>query len=250
MNRDESFLTHLAVLLAAVSCGGKDNPEQNPAPTSIVLSADSFTVAQTGETLSLTITAPSRPKFTHPDWIFLTDATFRDYRATYGLIVDANNTYESREATVTVRSAGAPDVSFTVRQAGKVVVPDPPQGTNEAWQLAKKLGLGWNMGNHFDAYYNGSWAGEKEGYPDETAWGGVRATQATFNGVKAAKVYGIPCFLWDNGSAGDGQEHHGYMNHGTGDYVGYSKEAVDAMVKAWFTDSPVYTLQTLYESAP
>ena len=512
MNR---YLIQVVALLAVVSCGGKDNPEQDPVPTAIVLSANSFTVAQAGETLSLTITAPSRPKFIHPDWVFLTDATFRDYKATYGLIVDPNNTYESREATVTVQSAGASDVTFKVTQAGKVVVPDPPQGTNEAWQLAGKLGLGWNMGNHFDAYYNGSWAGEKEGYPDEEAWGGVKATQATFNGVKAAgftsvripvswlrmigdapdyqinetwmnrvfevvqyahnaglyviinthhdenhgvdndyqwldiknaavndelnasikakiravwtqiaekfkdcgdwlimesfnelndggwgwsdafvanparqcnilnewnqvfvdavratggenatrwlgvpgyaanpeflryfkmpqdpaskmmvafhcydpyeytigpsqysdwghtgthfpkgeeeikalfsklsadytdrnipvymgefgcsfrkksdtnawryflyyleyvvkaaKVYGIPCFLWDNGSAGDGQEHHAYINHGTGDYVNYSKEAVDSMVKAWFTDSPVYTLQTVYESAP
>ena len=68
--------------------------------------------------------------------------------------------------------------------------------------------------------------------------------------VKAAKVYGIPCFLWDNGAAGEGQEHHGYIDHGTGGYVGKSREAVDAMVKAWFDDSPSYTLQTIYDSAP
>ena len=40
--------------------------------------------------------------------------------------------------------------------------------------------------NHFDAFYNGSWAGEKEGYPDETAWQPNKATQTTFNGVKEA----------------------------------------------------------------
>ena len=509
------YLTLAATLMAVIACGGKDNPEPDPAPTAITLSATSFTVAQAGETLSLTVTAPSRPKFTHPDWVFLSDATFKDYRATYTLIVDPNNTYESREATVTVQSSGAPDASFKVTQAGKAVVPDPAPGTNEAWQLAKKLGLGWNMGNHFDAYYNGSWAGEKEGYPAEEAWGGTKATQATFNGVKAAgftsvripvswlrmigeapdyhiddtwmnrvyevvqfahkaglyviinthhdenhgvdndyqwldiknaavkselnvlikakieavwtqiaekfkdcgdwlimesfnelndggwgwsddfradptrqcnilnewnqvfvdavratggenatrwlgvpgyaanpqflsyltlpmdpasrtmvafhcydpydytigeaqytdwghtgthfpkgeneirdlfsrlsasytaknipiymgefgcsfrkrsdvkawqyflyyleyvvkaaKVYGIPCFLWDNGAAGEGQEHHGYIDHGTGGYVGNSREAVDAMVKAWFDDSPSYTLQTIYDSAP
>ena len=52
--------------------------------------------------------------------------------------------------------------------------------------MARKLGLGWNMGNHFDAFYNGSWAGDKEGYPDETAWQPDKATQTTFDGIKAA----------------------------------------------------------------
>ena len=68
--------------------------------------------------------------------------------------------------------------------------------------------------------------------------------------VKAAKTYGLSCFLWDNGASGDGKEHHGYFNHGTGDYIGNSKEAVDVMVKARFTTDASYTLDSVYKSAP
>jgi endoglucanase len=68
--------------------------------------------------------------------------------------------------------------------------------------------------------------------------------------VKAAKVYGLPAFLWDNGTDGTGQEQHGYINHGTGAYIGNSKEVIDVLVKAMFTDSASYTLQDVYDNAP
>lgn len=42
----------------------------------------------------------------------------------------------------------------------------------EAWQVAKTLGLGWNLGNQLDAYRNG--------IADETCWGNKSATQTTF----------------------------------------------------------------------
>lgn len=69
--------------------------------------------------------------------------------------------------------------------------------------------------------------------------------------VKAAKTYGLPAFLWDNGGEdAAGQEHHGYINHGTGEFYSNGKEPVDAMVKAWFTEDASYTLQSVYDSAP
>lgn len=68
--------------------------------------------------------------------------------------------------------------------------------------------------------------------------------------VKAAHTYGLPAFLWDNGAEGDGQEHHGYINHGTGGYIGNSKEIIDLMVKATADTSESYTLQSVYDSAP
>ena len=68
--------------------------------------------------------------------------------------------------------------------------------------------------------------------------------------VKAARTYGLPCFLWDNGTSGAGQEQHGYINHGPGSYIGNSKEVVDVMKKAWFTKSDSYTLNSVYNSAP
>ncbi len=68
--------------------------------------------------------------------------------------------------------------------------------------------------------------------------------------VKAAKVFGMPCFLWDNGADGTGKEQHGYINHGTGETIGNSKEVIDVMVKARFNTDPTYTLQSVYDSAP
>lgn len=53
-------------------------------------------------------------------------------------------------------------------------------------QLTERLGLGWNMGNHMDAYHNYEGAGALYNMPDETCWGNPKATQATFKGVKAA----------------------------------------------------------------
>ena len=186
------FLMLSATLLAILSCGEKPTPD-NPtpdtpsAPTSISLSKSSFTAAQAGETLSLDITAPARPKLTGlPAWVSLKDGTFKDYKISLGLAVAVNDSYESRTATVTVSATGASDVSFTITQEGKTVVPDPTPGTNRAWQMARKLGLGWNMGNHMDAFYNGTWAGDNFLYPSETCWGSAPATQATFDGVKAA----------------------------------------------------------------
>ena len=63
------------------------------------------------------------------------------------------------------------------RSLGKEVIKDPVLPSNTAVARTLELGLGWNMGNHFDAYANG--------VASETAWQGKSATQATFNGVKA-----------------------------------------------------------------
>ena len=101
-----------AVVSILFSCGKEKmdpTPEPTPAPKAITLSSSSFQVAQAGEKLSLTITAPSRPSFTGlPSWITYVDGTFNAYSMTVGLTVAANETYEERSATVTVASTGRP----------------------------------------------------------------------------------------------------------------------------------------------
>ena len=71
--------------------------------------------------------------------------------------------------------------------------------------------------------------------------------------VKAAKVFGISAFLWDNGNTengvGYGKECHCYINHGTGEYMTNGKEPIEAMIKAWYTIDASYTLQSVYDSA-
>ncbi len=189
----------LAALMLSTFCfcekeKKEPTPQPDPAPTSITLSANSFQVAQTGDNISLTVKAPSRPTFTGiPSWAKFSDGTYNSYSITVGFTVSANETYEERSATVTVASSGASSVTFTIKQAAKekpVDPPTPPSGDNDAWALAKTLGLGWNMGNHFDAYYNWHYIDESGfdwyNYPNEKVWDGELATPDTFKGVKAA----------------------------------------------------------------
>ena len=68
--------------------------------------------------------------------------------------------------------------------------------------------------------------------------------------VKCSKSYGIPCFLWDNGSAGFGSEHHAYIDHGNGSFIGHSEEPVKVMVKAMNSTDKDYTLKSVYDNAP
>ena len=127
-----------AAFLAILACEKTPSSDTSTpeAPTSITLSPTSFTPAQEGGNLSLTITSPARPKVNGlPDWITLTDGTYKDFKITVGLTVAANDTYQAREATMRVTASGASDVTFTVKQEGKTVVPDPTPGTNDSWKM-------------------------------------------------------------------------------------------------------------------
>ena len=69
--------------------------------------------------------------------------------------------------------------------------------------------------------------------------------------AKAARTYGLTAILWDCGGKGvPGPEHHYYFRHDTGEYYPDAKEAIDALIKGWFSDDPNYTLQTVYDNAP
>ena len=69
--------------------------------------------------------------------------------------------------------------------------------------------------------------------------------------AKAARTYCLPATLWDCGGKGvPGPEHHYYFRHDTGEYYKDAKEAVDAVLKGWFTEDPEYTLDSVYNSAP
>ena len=56
--------------------------------------------------------------------------------------------------------------------------PDPGKYSRIAWEVAERLAPGWNLGNQMDAHADGT--------ASETCWGNPAATQATFDGVKAA----------------------------------------------------------------
>lgn len=178
------FLLSL-IIVSTLSCCGK-NPEgqgeDTPvAPTAITADPATITVEQAGGSFSVKLTSPSRPKVSDvPSWITVKDGTFNStaYQMTVTMTVAANETTSERNATLTVSAKDVANIAIAVSQAGKEVIKDPVLPDNSAVARNMELGLGWNMGNHFDAYYNG--------VASETAWGGIPATEATFKGVKAA----------------------------------------------------------------
>ena len=179
------FTLILSISIVVTSCGKNDEKngtEQDPvAPTAITAEPASISAEAGGGSFAVKLTAPSRPKVSGlTDWISIGDGTFngKTFQMTITLKVGSNTEYEERKATLTISATGAPDISLPVSQAAREIVKDPTLPDNDAVKRSFELGLGWNLGNHFDAYSNG--------VADETAWGASKATQATFTGVKAA----------------------------------------------------------------
>ena len=56
---------------------------------------------------------------------------------------------------------------------------------NEAMDFLKKMGVGWNLGNTFDAIKQG-WNANADEMTLETSWCGVRTTEAMFDALKEA----------------------------------------------------------------
>ena len=141
------FVLLLAILGMAAACGEDKQPL---APAAITLSGDVFDVSQAGETITLTVTAPSRPYVTAcPAWI-RTEAVgvYADYQLEISLAVQANHAYESRTETVTVQ-AGSLSRTVTVTQAGREKS-DTSIGESAA-DAVRKMGAGWNLGNSLGA---------------------------------------------------------------------------------------------------
>ena len=66
--------------------------------------------------------------------------------------------------------------------------------------------------------------------------------------TKAAQTYGVPCFIWDNGATGSGEEKHAFFNHANGEFSSLEAEAaITAMVSAYNSDD---TLDDIYDQAP
>lgn len=212
------------VLISTICCCGKNNGNDNDidtptSPGSITLSANTIEAAAAGGSYELTIKAPARPKFELPIWITKKDGTFKDYTITFTLVVAANDKDEAREADITVSATGANDVTLKVTQPAKEVIKDPELPNNSAVARTMELGLGWNMGNHFDAYSNG--------VASETAWGGKPATEATFAGVKAAGFTSVRIPVTWLGHIGDAPDYkldETWLNR-VYEVVGYAEKA-------------------------
>ena len=147
----------------------------------ITLSDTEGSIDGEGGSVTITVTSPKKPTVQSSEsWLVAQLGNYANYSAPVVITAAKNTTGAERKATVTFTSDSY-KATYTLTQA-KYEEPS----MNEAQQLARSLALGWNMGNHFDAYY-GDWAGEDlADMPDETVWGNPLATSATFQGLKAA----------------------------------------------------------------
>ncbi len=157
----------LYVLCALISCA--------PESEAIGLSVDPSSLTFTAEGGEQTFTATASQTLTlvpGEDWATVKKEGQKGNVTAVKVTVSKNPAPEDRSTKVLV-AVGKEKKYVEITQAAR-----PVSGGTLDGPLPAGLGLGWNMGNHFDAY--------NAGVSGETAWGNPRATQATFEKVKEA----------------------------------------------------------------
>lgn len=169
----------LAAAIAMVACGPDDQPQVETIPLGIDVKSLEF-AAEGGEK-TFTATASEQLYLVPGDsWVKASKGTKgSDSKTVVTVTVAANDSEQERSTQLSV-VAGEEKMYVEIKQAGKVVEPEPlpVPDDNAAWKMAARLGIGWNLGNHFDAHNNG--------VSGETFWGNPKATQTTFTKLKAA----------------------------------------------------------------
>ena len=179
----------LSAILMAMSCG-QEEPQKTD---SVKLSVDKTTLefAAEGGEQTFTVTASEQLYLVPGDgWVSVKKGTkSADHKTVVTVTVQKNTVAAVRETRISVvageekmyvevsQEAGDPSTGGGDSGNGDGALV-PENNGNLAWQFAERLGIGWNLGNHFDAHNNG--------VSGETLWGNPKATQATFNKVKAA----------------------------------------------------------------
>lgn len=110
--------------------------------------------------------------------------------------------------------AGADAKSKTAKKQkstkeASVVVSEPKQSIDptSAYTVAESIGLGWNLGNQMDSYYNGA--------ANETCWGNAATTQEAFYKLKEAGISSVRIpvsWLGHFGEAPDFKIEEAWMN--------------------------------------
>ncbi len=221
--------TTLTALLLAISCGGNGTTPETPdvpdAPDALTLTPLEYAAAQAGDKFTIDVTSPARPvAASDQKWVKITDGTYKNYKISYPVEVEANETTSERSASITVKS-GTLSQTVTVTQPGKEVpvtedfLAEIPRGSGLPWQMADRLGLGLNIGNQLDAHING--------VADETSWGNQKATMQTFTSLKAKGLTSVRIPVTWMGHIGDAPDYKiedAWMER-VAEVVGYAREA-------------------------
>ena len=173
----KNLLYIFTALLFSISCG--PDTSRN---TDVRLSVDTQVLEFTAEGGERTFNATaSKTLELHPEdqWVSVKKIAKVGNVTTIKVTADTNPYAVERSTRLSV-TAGVESNSLAIFQSasepetGDVVVPEG----DLASKLPEFMGIGWNLGNHFDAFNNG--------VAGETAWGNPLATQMTFHKIKAA----------------------------------------------------------------
>ena len=165
---------------------GPDDPQTETVRLSVDKTSLEFTAE--GGDQTFTVTA-SEQLYIVPgeNWLKSRKGTMSsDYKTVVTITAEANTVTEARQTRISV-VAGEEKYYVDVTQAAAEKT-EPGPGTDGpvepvndgslAWKYAERLGIGWNLGNQFDAHANG--------VSGETIWGNPKVTPKTFTKVKAA----------------------------------------------------------------
>lgn len=200
-------------MLLAMSCG-PESPEQQE---NVILSVDKNTLDFNTDGGEKTITVTSSGQFSvvpGEKWLTAKKGARSGDKTVVTVTATKNYALEARQTKITITSG---DQKRYVEVSQKSATEAPTGDITKDY--AARLGIGWNLGNHFDAYNNG--------VSGETAWGNPKATQATMNKVKAAgfSTVRIPVtWLGHIGAAPDYKIDEKWLNR-VAEVVGYAEAA-------------------------
>lgn len=184
MSRILSFLAFAVCLMSCSDVNASQNPD---AKLSVYPETLSFPVD--GGTQTISIAATEKPGVvSSASWCFTLMGAYKEGKVVVEVKVAANTSDEERSTELRVTCADLvknikvlQDKKETSSQPGTTppaeepeVIPDFPSG--DPADQAASIGLGWNLGNHMDAYSNG--------VSGETFWGNPAATQETFTKLR------------------------------------------------------------------
>ena len=200
-------------MLLAMSCG-PESPEQQE---NVILSVDKTTLDFNTDGGEKTFTVTASGQFSvvpGEKWLTAKKGTKSGDKTVVTVTATKNYALEARQTKITITSG---DQNRYVEVSQKSATEAPSGDITKDY--AARLGIGWNLGNHFDAYNNG--------VSGETAWGNPKATQATMNKVKAAgfSTVRIPVtWLGHIGAAPDYKIDEKWLNR-VAEVVGYAEAA-------------------------
>ena len=212
----------LFALFMAASCGPDETNESNHVKLTVDRPLLEFP-AEGGEDTVRVRTSELLYVVPGDKWITCKKKSLgHDYA--YDVIVKAekNAAYEPRSTRISVLS-GEEKFYIEVSQEEATEESDPSEipvnNGNTAWKMAERLGIGWNLGNSFDAHSNG--------VSGETLWGNPKTTQMLFTKLKELgfKTVRVPItWLGHFGGAPDYKIEDAWLDR-VEEVVGYAKSA-------------------------